>query len=63
MGKKTCRVTPPFAPEAAATNGQNNKGPAGLVERPADLKERTGELPPVDIEMAAEELKKPLTKN
>lgn len=47
----------------AAANGQNNKGPAGLVERPADLKERTGELPPVDIEMAAEELKKPLTKN
>ncbi|MHC4049867.1 hypothetical protein [Bradyrhizobium sp. 25ACV] len=57
-----------FAREAAATllrMAKTTKDPqvaSGLIQRAADLKDRTGELPPV-IEMAAEEAKKPLTKN
>lgn len=57
-----------FAREAAATllrMAKTTKDPqvaSGLVQRAADLKDRTGELPPVDIE-AATEPKKPLTRN
>lgn len=36
---------------------------SGLIQRAADLKDRTGELPPVDVEAMAEEPAKPLTKN
>jgi hypothetical protein len=36
---------------------------AGLVQRAADLKDRTGELPAIDVEAMAEEPRKPLTKN
>ena len=36
---------------------------SGLIQRAADLKDRTGELPAVDIDAAAEQPKKPLTKN
>ncbi|MBR1167259.1 hypothetical protein JQ571_09730 [Bradyrhizobium liaoningense] len=58
-----------FAREAAATllrMAKTTKDPqvaSGLIQRAADLKDRTGELPPVDIEIAAAEPKKPLTKN
>ena len=58
-----------FAREAAATllrMAKTTKDPqvaSGLIQRAADLKDRTGELPAVDIEMAAQEPKKPLTKN
>ncbi|WP_271597416.1 hypothetical protein [Bradyrhizobium sp. CCBAU 45384] len=58
-----------FAREAAATllrMAQTTKDPqvaSGLIQRAADLKDRTGELPAVDIEMSADEPKKPLTKN
>lgn len=57
-----------FAREAAATllrMAKTTKDPqvgSGLIRRAADLKDRTGELPPI-IEMAVEEPKKPLTKN
>lgn len=57
-----------FAREAAATllrMAKTTKDPqvaSGLIQRAADLKDRTGELPPI-IEMAVEEPKKPLTKN
>ncbi|MDA9547862.1 MULTISPECIES: hypothetical protein [unclassified Bradyrhizobium] len=58
-----------FAREAAATllrMAKTTKDPqvaSGLIQRAADLKDRTGELPPVDIEIAAADPKKPLTKN
>lgn len=58
-----------FAREAAATllrmakTTKDPKAAAGLVQRAADLKDRTGELSPVDIEAMGEEPKKPLTKN
>jgi hypothetical protein len=59
-----------FAREAAATllrMAKTTKDPqvaSGLVQRAADLKDRTGELPPVDdIGAIAEQSKKPLTKN
>ncbi|MGY4500623.1 hypothetical protein ACVWYH_004554 [Bradyrhizobium sp. GM24.11] len=58
-----------FAREAAATllrMAKTTKDPqvaSGLIQRAADLKDRTGELPPVDIEAVAERPKKPLTKN
>ncbi|MDF0582414.1 hypothetical protein [Bradyrhizobium yuanmingense] len=58
-----------FAREAAATllrMAKTTRDPqvaSGLIQRAADLKDRTGELPSVDIEMAAEQPKKPLTKN
>lgn len=58
-----------FAREAAATllrMAKTTKDPqvaSGLIQRAADLKDRTGELPPVDVEMAVEEPKKRLTKN
>ncbi|MCP3395179.1 hypothetical protein NLM27_41280 [Bradyrhizobium sp. CCGB12] len=57
-----------FAREAAATllrMAKSTKDPqvaSGLIQRAADLKDRTGELPPF-IEMVAEDSKKPLTKN
>lgn len=53
-----------FAGEAAATL-LHMKDPAiaGLVMHAADLKDRTGELSPFDVEAIAEELAKPLTKN
>ncbi|MCK1655576.1 hypothetical protein IVA88_29715 [Bradyrhizobium sp. 149] len=58
-----------FAREAAATllrMAKTTKDPqvaSGLIQRAADLKERTGELPAADIELAADEPKKPLTKS
>ncbi|GGI30834.1 hypothetical protein GCM10010987_61410 [Bradyrhizobium guangdongense] len=58
-----------FAREAAATllrMARTTKDPsvaAGLVQRAADLKDRTGELPPDDIASMAEEPQKPLTRN
>ena len=58
-----------FAREAAATllrMAKTTKDPqvaSGLIQRAADLKDRTGELPPVDVGAVAEEPKKPLTKN
>ena len=58
-----------FAREAAATllrMAKTTKDPqvaSGLIQRAADLKDRTGELPPVDVEMTAEEPKKRLTRN
>ncbi|RXH01161.1 hypothetical protein EAS61_08545 [Bradyrhizobium zhanjiangense] len=58
-----------FAREAATTllrMAKTTKDPqvaSGLIQRAADLKDRTGELPPVDIEAVAEEPKKPLTTN
>jgi len=58
-----------FAREAAATllrMAKTTKDPqiaSGLIQRAADLKDRTGELPPVDIEIAAPEPKKPVTRN
>lgn len=50
-----------FAREAAVTllrMAKTTKDPqvaSGLIQRAADLKDRTGELPPVDIETVAEE--------
>lgn len=58
-----------FAREAAATllrMAKTTKDPqvaSGLIQRAADLKDRTGELPPADVEAVAEKQKKPLTKN
>ncbi len=58
-----------FAREAAAAllrMAKTTKDPtiaAGLVQRAADLKDRTGELPAIDVEAMAEEPPKPLTKN
>ncbi|RTE91580.1 MULTISPECIES: hypothetical protein [Bradyrhizobium] len=58
-----------FAREAAATllrMAKTTKDPkvaAGLVQRAADIKDRTGELPPVDVEAIADQPPKPLTKN
>lgn len=58
-----------FAREAAATllrMAKTTKDPqvaSGLIQRAADLKDRTGELSRVDIETVAEEPTKPLTKN
>lgn len=58
-----------FAREAAATllrMAKTTKDPqvaSGLIQRAADLKEGTGELPAIDVEALAEEPKKPLTKN
>lgn len=58
-----------FAREAAATllrMAKTTKDPqvaSGLIQRAADLKDRTGELPAVDIEAVAEAPKEPLTKN
>src|SRR3954470_1554287 len=58
-----------FAREAAAAllrMAKTTKDPtvaAGLVQRAADLKDRTGELPAIDVEAMAEEPRKPLTKN
>jgi len=36
---------------------------AGFVQRAADLKDGTGELPAIDVEAMAEEPPKPLAKN
>ncbi|QOZ44251.1 hypothetical protein XH89_12700 [Bradyrhizobium sp. CCBAU 53340] len=58
-----------FAREAAATllrMAKTAKDPAvasGLIQRAADLKDRTGELPPVDVETMDEQPSKPLTRN
>jgi len=58
-----------FAREAAATllrMAKTTKDPrvaSGLIQRAADLKDRTSELPAADIDAAAEGPKKPLTKN
>lgn len=58
-----------FAREAAATllrmakTTKDHRVAAGLVQRAADLKDREGELPAVDVEAVAQEPKKPLTKN
>ncbi|MBH5396337.1 hypothetical protein HZZ13_00690 [Bradyrhizobium sp. CNPSo 4010] len=58
-----------FARKAAATllrMAKTTKDPqvaSGLIQRAADLKDRMGELPPVDVEVVAAEPKKPLTKN
>ena len=58
-----------FAREAAATllrMAKTTKDPAvaaGLVQRAADLKDRTGELPPVGVDALDDEPPKPLTKN
>lgn len=58
-----------FAREAAAMllrMAKTTKDPqlaSGLIQRAADLKDRTGELPPVDVEAMAEEPAKPLKKN
>ncbi|MEY9182357.1 hypothetical protein [Bradyrhizobium sp. USDA 313] len=58
-----------FAREAAATllrMAKTTKDPklaAGLVQRAADLKDRTDGFPSVDIEAMAEEPRKPLTKS
>jgi hypothetical protein len=59
-----------FAREAAATllrMAKTTKDPqvaSGLIQRAADLKDRTGELPLSDlVEAIVEEPKKPLTKN
>lgn len=58
-----------FAREAAATllrMAKTTKDPqvaSGLIQRAADLKDRTAELPGIDVEAVADEPKKPLTKN
>ncbi|WP_035679866.1 hypothetical protein [Bradyrhizobium liaoningense] len=58
-----------FAREAAATllrMAKTTKDPqvaSGLIQRAADLKDRTGESPSVDIEAIVEEPAEPLTKN
>ena len=58
-----------FARKAAATllrMAKTTKDPtiaAGLVRRAADLKDRTEELPPVDVEAMAAEPPTPLTEN
>ncbi|WP_456736702.1 MULTISPECIES: hypothetical protein [unclassified Bradyrhizobium] len=58
-----------FAREAAATllrMAKTTKDPqvaSGLIQRAADLKDRTEELPPIDAEAISEERSKPLTRN
>ncbi|MDH2341268.1 MULTISPECIES: hypothetical protein [unclassified Bradyrhizobium] len=58
-----------LAREAAATllrMAKLTKDPAvasGLVQRAADIQERTGELPAVDVDAMAKQPPKPLTKN
>jgi hypothetical protein len=58
-----------FAREAAAEllrMAKTTKDPtvaAGFVQRAADLKDGTGELPAIDVEAMAEEPPKPLAKN
>jgi hypothetical protein len=36
---------------------------SSLIQRAADLRDRTEELPPVDMEAISEERSKPLTRN
>src|SRR4051794_4125442 len=58
-----------FAREAAATllkMAKTTKDPAvasGLVQRAADIKDRTEELPAVNVDGTPEQPPKPLTKN
>ncbi|RXH12457.1 hypothetical protein EAS54_26270 [Bradyrhizobium guangzhouense] len=58
-----------FAREAAATllrMAKTTKDPqvaSGLIQRAADLKDRTEELPSVDVGEMAEGQSKPLTRN
>ena len=49
-----------------AAHGKTTKDPrvaSGWIQRAADLKEGTGELPTIDVGAVAEEPKKPVTKN